>query len=85
MENIGWIAWIIIGGFAGWVAERVMKGSHGLVTNIVLGILGAVVFNWILRQLNFIPPDGYLGQFIVAVLGACLLIFGYRLIRGRAS
>ena len=85
MENIGWIGSIIIGGLAGWVAERVMKGNHNILTNIILGILGAVVLNWILLTLTGSTLGGWLGQFVVAAVGACLLIFAYRAIRGRAS
>jgi uncharacterized membrane protein YeaQ/YmgE (transglycosylase-associated protein family) len=36
-------------------------------------------------MLGFIPPDNWIGQFIVAVVGACILIFAYRAIRGRAT
>ena len=40
-QQIGWIAAIIIGGIAGWLAERFMKSQMGLLMNIVLGIIGA--------------------------------------------
>ena len=85
MEGVGWIGAIIIGGVAGWIAERVMKGNHGLLTNIVLGILGAVVLNWVLLQFTGDTLGGWLGQLVVAAVGACLLIFVYRAIRGRSS
>jgi uncharacterized membrane protein YeaQ/YmgE (transglycosylase-associated protein family) len=41
--EIGWIAAIIIGGIAGWLAERFMKSDMGLLMNIVLGIVGAAI------------------------------------------
>jgi hypothetical protein len=40
-QQIGWIAAIIIGGIAGWLAEQFMKSQMGLVMNIVLGIISA--------------------------------------------
>jgi uncharacterized membrane protein YeaQ/YmgE (transglycosylase-associated protein family) len=40
-QQVGWIAAIIIGGIAGWLAEQFMKSQMGLVMNIVLGIIGA--------------------------------------------
>src|SRR4051794_57860 len=45
MENagVGWIAAIIIGGLAGWLAEKFMKSEMGLFMNIVLGIVGAAL------------------------------------------
>jgi uncharacterized membrane protein YeaQ/YmgE (transglycosylase-associated protein family) len=46
--EIGWIAAIIIGGLAGWLAEMFMKSGTGVLTNIVLGIVGAAVANFLL-------------------------------------
>ena len=40
-QEIGWIAAIIIGGLAGWLAEIFMKSGTGIFMNIVLGIVGA--------------------------------------------
>lgn len=82
MEGVGWIGAIIIGGLAGWVAERVMKSDMGILMNIILGIVGALVLNAILRLANVIPPGGWIWQFIIAVIGAILLIWIWRLIRG---
>jgi uncharacterized membrane protein YeaQ/YmgE (transglycosylase-associated protein family) len=83
MEGVGWIGAIILGGLAGWIAERVTKSDMGLLMNIILGIVGALVLNAILRLLNVIPPDGWLWQFIIAIIGAVLLIWVWRLIRGQ--
>jgi uncharacterized membrane protein YeaQ/YmgE (transglycosylase-associated protein family) len=83
MEGVGWIGAIILGGIAGWVAERVTKSDMGLLMNIILGIVGALVLNAILRLLNVIPPGGWLWQFIIAIIGAVLLIWVWRLIRGQ--
>ena len=47
--TIGWIAAIIIGGIAGWLAEQFMKSDMGLIMNIVLGIVGAAVASAILQ------------------------------------
>jgi uncharacterized membrane protein YeaQ/YmgE (transglycosylase-associated protein family) len=51
-HQIGWIAAIIIGGIAGWLAEQFMKSQMGLVMNIVLGIIGAAVASWLLGFLS---------------------------------
>ena len=45
-HQIGWIAAIIIGGIAGWLAEQFMKSQMGLAMNIVLGIIGPLVGCW---------------------------------------
>ena len=41
--GVGWIAAIIIGGIAGWLAEQFMKSDMGMLMNIVLGIVGAAI------------------------------------------
>ncbi len=46
--EVGWIAAIIIGGIAGWLAEQFMKSDMGLLMNIVLGIVGAAIASAIL-------------------------------------
>ena len=82
MEGYGIIMSIIIGGLAGWIAEKVMKFDTGLILNIVLGIVGAVVGNFLLGLLG-IGLGGFVGQLIVAVVGACILIALYRAIKSR--
>lgn len=84
MEGFGWILSIILGAIAGWIAERIMKGDHSLIMNIVLGILGALLGNWLARALLGITAGGAIGQLVVAVIGACILIWLGRLVRGRA-
>lgn len=84
MEGLGLIMTIIIGGLAGWIAEKVMKFDTGLLMNIVLGIVGAVVGNFLLGLIG-IGLGGLIGQLIVAVVGACILIYAYRMIKGSAA
>ena len=63
MSGFGWIAWIVIGIIAGWLAEQIMGRSHGLLTNLIVGIVGALIGGF-----NFVT-------LLVAFLGACLLLF----------
>jgi uncharacterized membrane protein YeaQ/YmgE (transglycosylase-associated protein family) len=72
-HQIGWIAAIIIGGIAGWLAEQFMKSQMGLVMNIVLGIIGAAVASWLLGFLG-ISLGGWIGYLISGFIGACILI-----------
>lgn len=83
MVGVGWIMTVVIGALAGWIAEQIMQARHGLVVNIALGILGAVVLNAILRFVVGWTLGGWIGQLIVAVAGACLLIYGYRMLNAR--
>jgi uncharacterized membrane protein YeaQ/YmgE (transglycosylase-associated protein family) len=78
---MSFIAWIIIGGLAGWIAERVSGADHGLLTNIVLGILGATVGNWLLSLAGLIPEPGFIPSLITAVVGALALIYVWRAVR----
>ena len=82
MEGVGWVLAIIIGALAGWLAEKIMHSNQGLLMNIVLGIVGAVVGNLILMLIFGATMGGIVGQLIVAIVGACLLIAIGRAIRG---
>ena len=84
MEGFGWILSIILGGIAGWIAEKLMGSEHSLIMNIILGIIGALLGNWLFRLLFSTTAGGMVGQLIVAVIGACILIWLGRMIRGRA-
>jgi uncharacterized membrane protein YeaQ/YmgE (transglycosylase-associated protein family) len=79
--TIGWIAAIIIGGIAGWLAEQFMKSDMGLRMNIVLGIVGAAVASAILQFFG-IALGGWIGYLIAGFIGACLLIWIVRLVQG---
>jgi uncharacterized membrane protein YeaQ/YmgE (transglycosylase-associated protein family) len=79
--EIGWIAAIIIGGIAGWLAEKVMKSEMGFLMNIVLGIIGAAVASAILNFFG-ISLGGWLGYLVAGFIGAVLLIGVYRVIQG---
>jgi uncharacterized membrane protein YeaQ/YmgE (transglycosylase-associated protein family) len=73
VNGVGWIAAIIIGGLAGWLAEQFMKSEMGMFMNIILGIVGAIVLNAILAiaGIGFI---GWLAYLVIGFIGACLLI-----------
>ncbi|TIM09027.1 GlsB/YeaQ/YmgE family stress response membrane protein [Mesorhizobium sp.] len=82
VNGVGWIAAIIIGGLAGWLAEMFMKSNMGVLMNIVLGIVGAIVLNAILQALNIGAfGTGWIAYLITGFVGACLLILAGRLVR----
>jgi uncharacterized membrane protein YeaQ/YmgE (transglycosylase-associated protein family) len=84
MAGVGWIMTIVLGGLAGFIAEKIMKADMGIFANIGIGILGALVLNFILARLGIYASGNWIAQCAVAVAGACLLIFAYRAIRGRS-
>ena len=81
--QVGWIAAIIIGGIAGWLAEQFMKSDMGLLMNIVLGIVGAAIGSAILTFFGF-NLGGWIGYLIAGFIGAVLLIWIVRMVRGTA-
>jgi uncharacterized membrane protein YeaQ/YmgE (transglycosylase-associated protein family) len=78
--GVGWIAAIIIGGFAGWFAEMFMKSGTGIFVNILLGIAGAAIANGILAYFG-LALTGWLGYLIAGFIGACILLAIWRMIK----
>ena len=79
---IGWIAAIIVGGLAGWLAEMFMKSGTGIVMNIILGIVGAALANFLLGLVGVSLGGGWIGYLVTGFVGACVIIFAWRAIRG---
>ena len=79
--------WIIFGALSGWIASMIMKtdASQGFVMDVVLGVVGAVVGGWLMNNFGQSGVDGFnLYSIIVAVIGACVVIFIGRLLRRNA-
>ena len=78
------LTWLIVGLVAGVLASLVMGGGFGLIGDIIVGIVGAFIGGWIFRALGVATPLGGLaGTILVAFIGAVVLLFLLRLIRGR--
>lgn len=77
-QQIGWFGALIVGCFAGWLAEQVMKSEQGLLTNIILGVIGAIIGNAIFAAFHIVLA-GWIGYLIAGFVGACLLIASARL------
>ena len=79
---MGIIIWIIFGGLVGWVASMVMGSSGGLLRDIVVGIVGAVIGGFVMSLFGFGDVNGFnLYSFFVALVGACILIAIVRAVR----
>jgi uncharacterized membrane protein YeaQ/YmgE (transglycosylase-associated protein family) len=79
MTLTGLLIWIVIGAIAGFLAGQIMKGGFGLVGDIIVGMIGAVIGGWLLG--GIIAIGGLLGSIVLATLGAIILIFILRLVR----
>ncbi len=77
---MSWLGWIILGALSGMVAKAIMKEEGGLLKNIILGIIGALVGGGIVQMLGGSDVNGFnIYSFVVAVLGAMLVIYIVRL------
>ena len=78
---MSWIAFLFVGLLAGWIAEKIMKRNHGLIVNLVVGVIGAYLGAFLLSLVSDTTPGGFIGQLIVAVIGACALLAVTGLVR----
>ena len=73
--SIGWLWFIIIGILAGFVAGRLMRGGgFGILVNLVVGIIGAVLGGWVFGLLG-IAAGGIIGSLVTATVGAIILLW----------
>jgi uncharacterized membrane protein YeaQ/YmgE (transglycosylase-associated protein family) len=78
--GIGIILWLVIGGVIGWLASLVMRrdGSQGIILNVVVGIVGAVLGGWLLSPMLGAPTINSgvisIGSLLVSFLGAVVLL-----------
>lgn len=82
MDGFGFLMTIILGGLAGWTGSRIMDSPNGLVVNIILGVVGASVAGGLLGLAGFTAEPRLIPQMIVAILGAVILIWLARKLRG---
>ncbi len=85
MWNI--LIWIIIGGLAGWLASVLIRGSGmGILMDVVVGIVGAFIGGLVIELVGGTGFTGFnLWSFIVAFIGAVILLLIVRLVTGRRS
>jgi len=81
LNGVGILGAIIVGGVAGWLAEQFMKSNMGLLMNIVLGIVGAALLNFLLSAFGVYTGTGLLIYLIVGFIGASILIAVARMFR----
>ena len=84
---MGLLTWLIVGVIVGWLAGMVMKGKgFGLIGNVVVGVIGAILGGWLAGAVLNIhnPISGFnLTTFIVAFLGAVIVLYVSRLLKFR--
>lgn len=74
--------WIIVGLVAGWATGKIMRGAgYGVMADIGLGVVGAVVGGTITRALGVYTAGGLIPTILVAILGAVVVVVTVRLLR----
>ena len=75
--GVGFLGMIIIGVLAGWIAEKMTASDHGLFTNLLVGLAGSFVGGSLANLMN-IQFNGWLGNLLVAAIGAVLVLWLWR-------
>ncbi|HKD20945.1 MAG TPA: GlsB/YeaQ/YmgE family stress response membrane protein [Rhizomicrobium sp.] len=84
---MSWLGWIILGLIAGWIASKIVnKTGEGMIMDIVLGVVGALVGGFIFSKLGIGGVTGLnIYSMFVAVVGAIIVLLLYHLISGRRA
>ena len=88
MDQMGWLAWIIVGAISGWLASIVMKTNReqGLIMDIIVGIVGALIGGFLFNQFGSAGVTGFnIWSVFVAFIGAIILLGILRLFSGRTA
>ncbi len=78
---MGTLAWIVVGLIAGWLAAKITNSPRGLLRNLVVGLLGAILGGLLFSRLGVHVVPDFWGQLITAIVGAVVLLFVWRAIR----
>ena len=83
MGQMGWLAWLIVGGLAGLFASSMLHSRMGLVVDIIVGILGALAGGYLFSLIGQPGITGFnVWSIFVAFIGAVVLLVVLRLVTG---
>ena len=78
---MGIVSWIVIGLLAGWLAGRITDSPSGLLRNLAVGLIGAVLGGFLARKLGIEVVQDFWGELITAIIGAVIFLFVWQAIR----
>ena len=81
VTSVGWIGYIVIGALAGWIASLIMKTREGLLLDIVIGVVGALLGGFLLSFVVDTASGGWWFTLFTATLGSVILLALMRLVR----
>ena len=81
------IGWIVFGIIAGFIASKIVnKQGQGVIVDMILGIIGAVVGGWLFERFGSVGVTGFnLYSMFVAVIGAIIVLVLYHMVTGRRA
>ncbi|ALG85325.1 GlsB/YeaQ/YmgE family stress response membrane protein [Gordonia phthalatica] len=86
LTSVGWIAYVVIGAIAGFIAGKIVKGSgSGFFMNIVIGIIGAFLGGFILSFWFNTAEGGWWFTLFTAILGSVILLWIVGKVKGKSS
>jgi uncharacterized membrane protein YeaQ/YmgE (transglycosylase-associated protein family) len=84
--GVGWIGTILIGGLAGWIAEKITRSDMGVIMNIIVGIIGSFIGAFLANaagiRLGEVFQGWFWGNLLVSAVGAIVLLMAVKLVRG---
>lgn len=84
LTSVGVVGYIIIGALAGWIAGKMVKGAgSGILMNIVIGIIGALIGGFLLSFAFDTAEGGWWFTFFTAILGSVILLWLVGMVRKR--
>lgn len=82
---MNFIIWLVVGGLIGWLASIVMKSPEGMIMNVIVGIVGAMLGGWLISPLvgvGTINQNNFsLPALLVSLIGAVILLAIVNLVR----
>jgi uncharacterized membrane protein YeaQ/YmgE (transglycosylase-associated protein family) len=78
---MGILAWILIGLIAGWLAAKITNSPHGLIRNLIVGLIGSVFGGFLFGKLGMQVVPDFWGELITAIIGAVVLLFILQAVR----
>jgi uncharacterized membrane protein YeaQ/YmgE (transglycosylase-associated protein family) len=79
----GFLALIVIGGLAGWIAGMILRVRHSIFTNIIVGVAGSWIGSEIADLAHFAVRHTF-GHFVAALVGSVVLLYIWQWIDKRA-
>jgi uncharacterized membrane protein YeaQ/YmgE (transglycosylase-associated protein family) len=78
---MGVLTWIIVGLIAGWLAAKITDAPHGLIRNLIVGLVGSLFGGFLFSKLGIQAVPDFWGELITATIGAVVLLFIWQAIR----